>query len=43
MHRYIVYLLAILMFPICLWLATIWPAWYWGVGLTKSDRSHVVL
>jgi hypothetical protein len=36
MHRYIVYLLAILMFPICLWLATIWPAWYWGVGLTAA-------
>ncbi len=36
MHRYIVYLLAILLFPLCLWLATIWPAWYWGVGLTAA-------
>ncbi|MFN4162092.1 MAG: glutamate synthase-related protein, partial [Stenotrophomonas sp.] len=36
MHRYLVYMLAILLFPVCLWLATIWPAWYWGVGVTAA-------
>lgn len=36
MHRYLAYLLAILLFPVCLWLATIWPAWYWGVGVTAA-------
>ncbi|MGH8044822.1 MAG: FMN-binding glutamate synthase family protein, partial [Stenotrophomonas sp.] len=36
MHRYLVYVLAILLFPVCLWLAGIWPAWYWGVGATAA-------
>lgn len=33
MHRYIVYVLALVLLPVSLALASHWPAWYWGVGL----------
>ncbi|WP_282266473.1 FMN-binding glutamate synthase family protein [Stenotrophomonas sp. PS02298] len=33
MHRYLVYVLALILLPVSLALATHWPAWYWGVGL----------
>ncbi|WP_442683984.1 FMN-binding glutamate synthase family protein [Stenotrophomonas sp. JC08] len=33
MHRYLVYVLALVMLPVSLALASYWPAWYWGVGL----------
>lgn len=36
MHRYLAYALAIVLLPVCLWLATIWPAWYWGVALAAA-------
>jgi glutamate synthase domain-containing protein 2 len=33
MHRYLVYVLALILLPVSLALASHWPAWYWGVGL----------
>ena len=33
MHRYLVYVLALVLLPVSLALAAHWPAWYWGVGL----------
>ena len=33
MYRYLVYVLALILLPVSLALATHWPAWYWGVGL----------
>lgn len=30
MHRYLVYLLAIVLLPVSLLLAFKWPSWYWG-------------
>ena len=33
MHRYLAYVLALLLLPTSLALAQHWPAWYWGVGL----------
>lgn len=33
MHRYLVYLLAIVLLPVSLLLAFKWPSWYWGAGL----------
>ncbi|KRG65157.1 glutamate synthase [Stenotrophomonas humi] len=33
MHRYLVYVLALILLPVTLALATHWPAWYWGVAL----------
>ena len=33
MHRYLVYVLALVLLPVSLALADRWPAWYWGVGL----------
>ncbi len=33
MHRYLVYVLALVLLPVSLALALHWPAWYWGVGL----------
>ncbi len=33
MHRYLVYVLALVLLPVSLALAVRWPAWYWGVGL----------
>lgn len=33
MHRYLVYLLAIVLLPVSLVLAFQWPAWYWGAAL----------
>ncbi len=33
MHRYLVYVLALVLLPVSLALASHWPAWYWGVGL----------
>ena len=36
MHRYLAYVLALILFPVCLWLADVWTAWYWGVGITAG-------
>ena len=33
MHRYLVYVLALVLLPVSLALAQHWPAWYWGTGL----------
>jgi glutamate synthase domain-containing protein 2 len=36
MHRYLVYVLAILLLPVSLYLAGYWAAWYWGVGISAA-------
>ena len=36
MHRYLVYVLAILLLPVSLYLAEYWAAWYWGVGISAA-------
>lgn len=33
MHRYLAYVLALILLPVSLALAQHWPAWYWGVAL----------